>query len=111
LSSKLAFFQLQTLERPTGRQQNWAKFKTTFAIVHQELRKLQLTPTSTAGFQSAIAATTLPYEIANAIANLATATATDCMSVAALTGTISQLAIKLSKANAKLLKLAELATS
>ena len=93
-------------KRRLAANKKWAAFKTSFAIAHQELRESQLT-SSNAGFQSANAATGLQFETVDALANLATATAADRTSVAALTATISQLTLELSAANAKIIQMAE----
>ncbi len=94
-------------KRRTTATKNWSDFKTLFALAHQELREAQLT-TSATGFQSANAAIDLQNDTVDAIANLATATAADRTSVAALTATVSKLTLELSTANAKLLALTAL---
>mgnify|MGYP002806862359 FL=1 len=93
-------------KRRIAADKNWAEFKTVFSLAHQELRESQLTSSNT-DFHSANAATDLQLETAEAIANLATATAADRTSVASLTATISKLTAELSEANAKLYRLAE----
>jgi len=71
-------------------QQNWATFKVDFALAHQELRDSQVT-SNQAGYQAAnnAAYDTASYDIqqetALAIANRATATASDRSTVASLT--------------------------
>jgi hypothetical protein len=88
-------------------EQTWATFKINFALAHQELCDSQVT-SNQAGYQQAANAAydTASYDIqqetALAIANLATATASDRSTVANLTATNSSLSIELSLANAKL---------
>jgi hypothetical protein len=77
-------------KRGIAADKNWAEFKTAFSLAHQELRESQLTSSNT-GFYSANAATDLQLETAEAIINLATATAADHTSVATVTATISKL--------------------
>ena len=96
-------------------EQTWATFKIDFALAHQELRDSQVT-SNQAGYQQAANAAydTASYDIqqetALAIANLATATASDRSTVANLTATNSSLSTKLNLANAKLIAVtAELA--
>ena len=97
-------------------QQTWATFKIDFALAHQELRDSQVT-SNQAGYQAAhnAAYDTASYDIqqetALAIANLATATASNRSTVASLTATISNLSTELTLANAKLVHItAELAS-
>jgi hypothetical protein len=80
----------------------WDAFKPEFALAHQELCESQLTTGST-GFHFANAAIVHQHKTADAMANFATATAANRQTVAALTATISQLTLKLSAANTKLL--------
>ena len=73
----------------------WTHSKKIFATAHQEWRELQTT-TSGAVFQSGnhayqSANHVYQHETVKAIANLATTTASDCASVAALTATKSTL--------------------
>jgi hypothetical protein len=93
-------------KRRIAADKNWAEFNTVFSLAHQELRESQLTSSNT-DFHSAYVATDLQLETAEAIANLATATAADRTSVASLTATISKLTAELSEANTKLYRLAE----
>jgi hypothetical protein len=89
-------------KRRSVANKTWDAFKTEFALAHQELRESQLTTSST-GFRSANAVIDLEHETGDAITNLATATAVDHQTVAALTATISQLTLELSAANTELL--------
>jgi len=88
-------------------QQSWAAFKVNFALAHQEICNSQVT-LDQAGNQAAnnaaydITSFNIQQETALAIANLATATATDRSTVASLTATISILSTKLTLVNAKL---------
>jgi hypothetical protein len=81
-------------------EQTWATFKINFALAHQELCDSQVT-LNQAGYQQAANAAydTASYDIqqetALAIANLATATASDRSTVANLTATNSSLSTKL----------------
>jgi hypothetical protein len=95
-------------KRQAALDKTWTNFNTTFATAHQELRKCQ--QTTTVGFHSANSAMALQTETVDAIANLATATAADCSSIATLTTTISNLTMELAQTNTKLVKaLGELA--
>ena len=78
----------------------WTNFKVFFATAHQEWRESQVTTTG-AGFQTANAVV-YQKDTVDAIANLATATASDCASVAALTATNSTLTTELTSCQAKL---------
>jgi hypothetical protein len=84
----------------------WARFKTDFATAHQEFRDTHLTANQT-GYQSANAlqeTESLAIQTADALANLATATASDCTTVANQTGTNAKLTIELTiTVNAKLI--------
>ena len=88
-------------------QQTWATFKVNFALAHQEICNSQVT-LDQAGKQAAnnaaydITSFNIQQETALAIANLATATASDRSTVASLTATISNLSTELTLANAKL---------
>jgi hypothetical protein len=85
-------------------EQTWATFKVDFALAHQELRDSQLT-SNQAGYQSANnahASYDIQQETALAIANLATATASNRSTVASLTSTNSSLSTELTQATAKL---------
>jgi hypothetical protein len=81
----------------------WTNFKTDFALAHQELRESQVTSQS-AGFHSANLAHNINQQqnTADALANLATATAADHSIVSQLTNTNSQLSNQLQESNQKL---------
>lgn len=81
----------------------WATFKTDFAIAHQELRESQLTAQG-AGFHTANSVTfdEIQTQTADALANLATATASDRSTVSALTNTNSTLTEALATATTQL---------
>jgi hypothetical protein len=81
--------------------QTWARFKTDFALAHQEFRDSQVT-SNQAGYHHANAAFELQQDTAAALANLATATASDRSTVANLTNTNSNLSVELAQATAKL---------
>jgi hypothetical protein len=84
-------------------EKTWTNFKTDFAIAHQEFRESQVT-SNQAGYQQAANAayTDLQQETADAIANLATATASDRSTVASLTSTNSTLSSEVTQATMKL---------
>jgi hypothetical protein len=82
-------------------EQTWTNFKVEFALAHQEFRDSQITA-GQAGYQSANNAYEIHQETALAIANLATATASDRSTVASLTSTNSSLSTELTEATAKL---------
>jgi hypothetical protein len=84
-------------------EKTWPNFKTDFAQAHQEIRESQVTSQG-AGFHSANAALAaeLQEQTFEALANLATATASDRSAVSNLTGTNSALTIQLATTNAKL---------
>jgi hypothetical protein len=88
-------------------EQNWAKFQVDFAIAHQDLRE-QLT-SGQAGYQSANAAYNFQQETAMAIANLATATASDRSTVANLTSTNNTLMSELAALKIELVATLKLA--
>ena len=80
----------------------WPLFKTNFALAHQELCKSQVT-TQGAGYNSAnLAITELHQDTTTALANLASATISDCTTVSQLSSTNSLLTTQLADANAKL---------
>jgi hypothetical protein len=83
----------------------WDRFKTDFATAHQEFRDTQLTANQT-GYHSANALQeeAIAIQTADALANLATATASDRTTVANLTDTNAKLAIELTSVNAQLIK-------
>jgi hypothetical protein len=80
----------QDWRRGFGANRTWATFKTDFATAHQELRESQLT-TQGAGFHTANAVTfdEIQIQTADALANLATTTASDRSAVSALMTTNS----------------------
>jgi ribosomal protein S17E len=84
-------------------EKTWANFKTDFAVAHQELRESQLTAQG-AGYHAAnsVLQETWQAQTADALANLATATASDRSAVSALSSTNSALSASLATANAKL---------
>lgn len=86
--------------RPIG-EQTWANFKTTFTEAHQDYRDSQATATQ-AGYHHANAAMEFQHDTAEAIANLATATASDRTTVANLTTTNRNLTNELAQAISKL---------
>ena len=77
----------------------WPGFKAFFTNAYQEWRE-SLVTTASAGFQSSNH--TYQQDTVDAIANLATATASDRASVAALTATNSTLYAEIATTNAKL---------
>jgi hypothetical protein len=82
----------------------WANFKSDFAMAHQELQESQLTSQS-AGYHSANSVLKAWHaQTEEALANLATATASDRSTVSALSSTNSELsaALTIANANAKL---------
>ena len=81
----------------------WVNFKTTFTIAHQELRESQVT-SEQAGYHNANAAMEFQQDTAIALANLATATASDRSTVSNLSETNSNLTNDLALANTKLAK-------
>ena len=87
--------------RKTAADKTWATFKSDFALAHQELQESKIT-SDQAGYHSANSAFDIQKETANAIANLATATAADCSTVTSLTSTNSTLSNDLATANIKL---------
>ena len=95
----------KTWKRLPAARKTWATFKTFFATVHQEWRELQVT-TSGAGFQLAnnlYQQDLYQQETVDDIANLATATASDRTSVAAITATNTTLTTKLLRTTQNLL--------
>ena len=100
----------KTWKRLPATSKSWATFKTFFAPAHQEWRESQVT-TAGAEFQSAnhlyqhknqSANHVYQQETVDAIDTLATATTSDCASVAALTSTNITLTVKVSASHAKL---------
>jgi hypothetical protein len=92
--------------RRTTANRTWTEFKLVFTLAHQELRESKQTTRAT-GFHSANNAsptTDLQLETAEAIANLATATASDRSTFATLTDTNSKLAAEIIALNSKLMK-------
>ena len=79
----------------------WVQFKLDFAIAHREFRENNTTTASAAGYPTANNAM-LQQETVDAIACLATATASDREAVAKLTATNSLLTREITTANAKL---------
>ena len=77
----------------TEANRTWTNFKSHFSGPHQEWHKTQDT-TASAGFQSANLA--YQQDTVYAIANLATATASDCASVATLSATNITMAAEIS---------------
>jgi hypothetical protein len=89
----------------------WTEFKRVFTLAHQELRESQQTSQGS-GYNSANNVQNddeayIQHETAEAIANLATATASDRATVASLTATNSKLTLELIACNAKLVKALE----
>jgi hypothetical protein len=83
-------------------EKTWTNFKIEFALAHQEFKESQVT-SNQAGYQSADAiCNKLQQETALALANLATATASDCSTVASLTTTNSSLSSEITQATVKL---------
>jgi hypothetical protein len=84
-------------------EKTWANFKRDFAVAHQELRESQLTSQG-AGYHSAnsVLQETWQEQTADALANLATATASDRSAVSALSSTNSALTASLATATAQL---------
>jgi hypothetical protein len=87
-------------KRQTAAYKTWAHFKRDFVISHREFREAKVTSAG-AGYQSANAAA-YQQDTANAIANLATATAHDCQTVANLSATNNTLTLELTAVNRKL---------
>ena len=81
----------------------WVNFKTTFTIAHQELRESQVT-SEQAGYHNANAAMEFQQDTAIALANLATANASDRSTVSNLSETNSNITNDLALANTKLAK-------
>jgi hypothetical protein len=99
--------------RRTTVEKTWTEFKRVFTLAHQELRESTHTSKGS-GFHSANNAVTqddfnhdIQQETVDAIANLATATASDRATVASLTATNSRLTLELIAVNAKLVKALE----
>jgi hypothetical protein len=87
-------------KRQTAAYKTWAHFKRDFAISHREFREAKVTSAG-AGYHSANAAA-YQQDTANAIANLATATAHDRQTVANLSATNNTLTLELTAVNRKL---------
>ena len=86
-------------KRKDAADKTWSNFKSFFATAHQDWRESQATTTG-ANFHSANHV--YQQDTVDAIANLATATASDRASVAALTATNGTLSTDLAACNAKL---------
>jgi hypothetical protein len=88
--------------RPVA-DKTWTNFKIDFAIAHQDYKESQITANQ-AGYQSAnhAAYDAMRNETALALANLATATASDRSTVASLTSTNSSLSSEVTQATVRL---------
>lgn len=80
----------------------WITFKTNFALARQELRELQVTSQS-AGFHLANKAyEVIQQDMVNPLANLVTATTSDCSTASQLSTTNSQLSVQLQETSCQL---------
>jgi hypothetical protein len=96
-------------EKPTA-EKTWAQFKSHFAAAHRQHKQIQGEFAATAGYHSANAAVTqnedqMAEATIVALSNLATATASDKGSVAALTQANSRLAKQLEDNSSELREL------
>jgi hypothetical protein len=87
--------------RRADADKTWPQLKTDFALAHQELRESQVTSQG-AGYHGANLAYEMQQETNEALANLATATASDRSAVSQLSSTNSQLSTQLAAMTEKL---------